>query len=81
MDRRRFLGLAAGALAGGVFVPKYERWFRPNGVWVPEPDVPITPVYYAGAAYNDFDAFTKAVLRDIQRGLGLSPWHVAGDRP
>lgn len=29
MDRRGFLGLLAGATAGAIFVPKYERWFRP----------------------------------------------------
>ena len=29
MHRRRFVSLLTGATAGLIFVPKYERWFRP----------------------------------------------------
>lgn len=31
-SRRKFVSAGGLALLGGIFVPKYERWFKPNGV-------------------------------------------------
>ena len=53
MDRRDFLRLASLAAIGGIFVPKYERWFRANRILVPaEPDLVLMDHYvkFDGAA-------------------------------
>lgn len=37
MERRHFVRLLGGAALGGIFVPKFGRWFRPNLIWQPPP--------------------------------------------
>ena len=37
LDRRRFLGMSLAAV-GGIFVPKYDKWFRQgSGLLTPSP--------------------------------------------
>ena len=70
LTRRSFILTAGSALAGAVFVPKYERWFKPNSIepiaeWAKLPGGAWTPARY----YLGFNVTQEMLDDDLYSGL------------
>ena len=65
MNRRGFLGLSLAAV-GGIFVPKYDKWYRQgSGLLVRDPEFMFTHSHMEMDAFDvesfDADGFTLSV--------------------
>lgn len=59
MERRRFVGLVGRASLGLIFVPQFERWFRPlRGLYVADTRVQLT------------DSEIEQAIRNVYLSLG-----------
>lgn len=80
MDRRAFLRRTAPVLAGGIFVPKFGRWFARLGrLWAP---APLEAVVAPGTMFTSSilsSAELSQVWRKVQGKLGAGFEYVADD--
>lgn len=68
MDRRSFLRTLSLAAVGGIFVPKYERWFRPAHVWVPtaETNLLITDAEIRECIRRVWEQHARSILPNME---------------